>query len=134
MQKDVEQQILKRLDEISDRLAMLERNQEFIARSSRRASIQRLWRRPPMWTFEQYPPRWLDVTAFRSSLALPADAPRIAIVTPSFNHAKYLIETIDSVLNQNYPRLHYHVQDGASVDGTVELLKNYRERISWRSE
>jgi glycosyltransferase involved in cell wall biosynthesis len=134
MEEEFGRQVLEKLDDIADRLRLLERNQEIIANSTRRASIRRLWRRPPMWTFEQYPPRSLDVTAFPSAPPLPADAPRIAMVTPSFNHAKYLSNTIDSVLSQNYPRLHYHVQDGASVDGTVELLKNYGERINWRSE
>ena len=34
------------------------------------------------------------------------------------------------MLDQNYPRLSYHVQDGASVDDTVEILKGYGDRIS----
>jgi len=65
---------------------------------------------------------------------LPAEPPRIAIVTPSFNHVRYLSATIDSILGQDYPNLHYHVQDGASVDGTLELLQGRGDSISWRSE
>jgi DNA-binding FadR family transcriptional regulator len=38
------------------------------------------------------------------------------------------------VLDQNYPGLSYHVQDGASVDDTVEILKSYGDRISWQSK
>jgi glycosyltransferase involved in cell wall biosynthesis len=87
-----------------------------------------------MWTFEQYSPRPLDLAKFPAAPALPADAPRIAIVTPSYDHARFLDATIDSVLAQNYPNLHYHVQDGASTDGTIELLKDRGDRISWRSE
>jgi len=51
--------------------------------------------------------------------------PRIAIVTPSYNQRKYLEATVASVLGQNYPALSYHVQDGASQDGTVDLLNAY---------
>jgi glycosyltransferase involved in cell wall biosynthesis len=60
--------------------------------------------------------------------------PRIAIVTPSHNYAQYIASAIDSVLAQNYPNLSYHVQDGGSSDGTLEVLKNYGDRISWSSQ
>ena len=66
--------------------------------------------------------------------ALSKQPPRIAIVTPSFNQGHFLSATVDSVLDQNYPSLFYHVQDGASSDETVDLLKGYGDRISWRSE
>jgi glycosyltransferase involved in cell wall biosynthesis len=60
--------------------------------------------------------------------------PRIAIVTPSYNHCRYLRATIESVLGQDFPGLHYHVQDGASTDGTTELLATFGDRISWSSQ
>ncbi len=87
-----------------------------------------------MWTFEQYPARMLNLNAFGSAPAIPANAPRVAMVTPSYNHAQYVGATIDSVLSQAYPNLYYHVQDGASIDGTVDLLKSYGDGISWTSE
>ncbi len=54
-----------------------------------------------------------------------SDLPSVSIVTPTFNHARYIEATIRSVLNQNYPNLQYVVMDGASKDGTVEILKKY---------
>ena len=87
-----------------------------------------------MWTFEQYPPRQLELRARRPAPAVPANAPRIAMVTPSYNHAQYLGATIDSILSQAYPNLYYHVQDGASIDGTVDLLKSRGDSVSWKSE
>ena len=60
-------------------------------------------------------------------------SPRISIITPSFDQAAYLEQTISSVIGQNYPRLFYHVQDGGSNDNTVEILKSYGDKISWRS-
>ena len=56
---------------------------------------------------------------------------KISIVTPSFNQADYLDETIRSVLDQNYPDLEYLIADGASTDGSVVLIKEYSERLAW---
>src|SRR4029079_13320154 len=117
-----------------NRVALLERNQDLIAAGQRRSSLRSLWRRPPMWTFEQYPPRLLNLTAFPPAPAIPANAPRITMVTPSYNQAQYLGATIESIVSLNYPKLTYHVQDGASIDGTIDLLKSRGESISWTSE
>jgi glycosyltransferase involved in cell wall biosynthesis len=134
MEDKFQQNLLRRLDQLESRLALLERNQELVASSHRRATIRKFWLRPPMWTFEQYAPRPLDLGSFSTPPSAPTNAPRITIVTPSYNHARYLDATIDSILSQNYPNLHYHVQDGASVDGSLDILKSRGDKFSWRSE
>jgi glycosyltransferase involved in cell wall biosynthesis len=60
---------------------------------------------------------------------LPAEQlPSISAVVPSYNQGEFIKETIDSIFAQNYPRVEIFVADGGSIDGTVEILKAFRQR------
>ncbi len=56
--------------------------------------------------------------------------PKIHLVTPNYNGADYLEETILSVLQQDYENLHYTLVDGDSQDGSRDILERYRDKVS----
>lgn len=109
----------------------LERLDRALERTRKYSLIYRLQQMfmPRLGTFVQYRPRPIDIPAHYHKHAQLSDPPVISMVTPSFQHGAFLERTMRSVLDQQYPRLEYIVQDGGSRDGTAELLDRYRPRL-----
>jgi glycosyltransferase involved in cell wall biosynthesis len=61
------------------------------------------------------------------------DLPLVSIITPAYNRASYLDETIQSILNQDYPNIEYIVLDDGSKDNTREVLEKYTGRLVWET-
>jgi glycosyltransferase involved in cell wall biosynthesis len=62
-------------------------------------------------------------------------APVISIVTVVFNGEKHFEQTIQSVLDQNYPSLQYIIIDGGSTDNSLSIIKKYEKDLYfWISE
>lgn len=136
MRDDMDDRSQRKIRELETRIEGLEGRVQSLAHafSQARHQARRIWLRPPLWMFEQYKPKTLRIRPDYLNENIPSDGTSIAIVTPSFNHGKYLRATIDSVLTQNYPNLNYLVQDGNSTDDTVDVLRSYGSRLAWRSE
>jgi glycosyltransferase involved in cell wall biosynthesis len=57
------------------------------------------------------------------------------VVTPSFNMAEYLVETVESVLANLRPGDTYYIIDGGSTDQSVDIIRHYEHRLAgWVSE
>ncbi len=59
---------------------------------------------------------------------------RVSIITAVYNAAPTLAFCLENVMEQDYPDMEHIVMDGASTDGSVEILKRYEEHILWKSE
>ena len=58
---------------------------------------------------------------------------RLSIITINYNNREGLRKTIESVVNQTYRSFEYIIIDGGSTDGSVEVIKEYEDNISYWS-
>lgn len=77
-------------------------------------------------------PTLVESERFPAAIAPIAQRPHLAIVTPAYNHASFLPETMRSVLEQATP-IDYVVQDGGSTDGSAALIEQEARRTASRS-
>ncbi len=56
--------------------------------------------------------------------------PKLSVITIVYNNVKQIERTMLSVLNQTYTNIEYIVIDGASTDGTLDLINKYKEKLS----
>lgn len=80
----------------------------------------------------------MSISSASTSTTKPQSKPLcFSIVIPSFNHARFLAQALDSVFSQSYSSLQVIVADGASTDGTQSLLRDYAAKhpeLEWLSE
>lgn len=139
--------VVKKLQDIDGEIAaqrrdhtttrgLLEEVAHHVRRVERIADPLRLRQRftSRLFHLHQYSPQRIDIPIYYAQTRGPANPPLISLVTPSYNQAAFLPHTIASVVDQNYPRLEYFVQDGASKDGSVDVLQRFAPRLTdWES-
>ena len=81
-------------------------------------------------SFQQYSPRPLRTPArYLANATKLKNAPVISIVTPSFNHGRFIEATLRSVIEQDYQPLEYIVQDGGSRDETQDIVRRFAPHL-----
>lgn len=114
-----------------------------------RAHVREKWWRPfDAWLFtrvvEKY---WMQIGVLRHYEPRPlrwdriprpgspaAALPQVAVVTPSYGQEKFIERTLRSVLDQQYPKLLYVVQDGGSKDRSPDIIAAHAARLRhWES-
>src|SRR5450759_633160 len=71
--------------------------------------------------------RFVQPNNQRSEQALP----KMTIVIPTFNQGRFIGETLQSIIEQQYPNLELIVVDGGSTDNTLSVIKQCEAHLSW---
>lgn len=90
-----------------------------------RSGARRLLQRRSLSLTRDLPSEWKAPSPAPSS---PAPTPRVSVVIPAYNHARFLPRAIESVLAQDYPDVELIVIDDGSTDDTPEVLARYADR------
>jgi glycosyltransferase involved in cell wall biosynthesis len=70
----------------------------------------------------------------RESSPVVVSIPKVSIIMFVRNRADMVARAIDSVLDQGYPDLQFVIQDGASTDGTVDVVRSYGDQVELVSQ
>jgi len=60
---------------------------------------------------------------------------KVSIITATYNSSKTIEHCLRSIHSQTYPHIEHIIIDGGSTDGTVDIIRNYKDKIAcWISE
>jgi glycosyltransferase involved in cell wall biosynthesis len=90
--------------------------------------------KPKILLLKQYEPRPIILPQDYNKNFKNNEKLTVSIVTPSFNQGKFIEKTISSVLSQSYDRIQYIVQDGGSIDDTIQIIKKKLQQADFDYE
>jgi glycosyltransferase involved in cell wall biosynthesis len=90
--------------------------------------VEKYWMQ--VGVLRQYPGRPIVWDRFPKPSLAVHQLPQVGIVTPSYNQELYVESTMLSVLNQNYPKLSYVVQDGGSTDASPTIIARHKGKLT----
>ena len=61
------------------------------------------------------------------------DWPRVGVIIPCYNSERWIAHAIQSLLDQNYPKLDIIVVDDGSTDNSLEIIKSFGDKIRWET-
>ena len=124
-------QIRTELDEsVRARRREAESLRETISRLRERITALEPKPKPPKLPWKLRVAKWIAGPEYYAPWRGSRELPKITLVTPVKNGRQWIRETIESVLGQNYPKLEYIIVDGGSTDGTLQILEEYRDRVT----
>lgn len=136
----MESDLRSRIEELQTiaelRLEVIEQQKARIAALERHRIVSRFRQTftPKLGILYHYPPRDIYIPPYYRKPPRFEPELSISIVTPSYNHGEFIERTLDSILDQNYVKLQYCIQDGGSSDQTVAILQRYGDRLAqWES-
>ena len=93
-----------------------------------------MYLRRKIFKLKIHDPRPMSLPKYYTRSSKLKNPPLISVVTPNLNQGDYIEDTITSVTGQGYPRLEYIVQDGASTDNSVEVIRRHeKDLVRWDS-
>jgi hypothetical protein len=130
------QGVEEELHRLKEKVERLEQASPQLSTSGRKpvTNLRRLLG-PRIGRLQHHAPRPLRLPSRYYVERAPARLPKISVVVPSFNQARFLEHTLESLFQQEYSNLEPIVIDGGSTDGSVDILRRHSSKLaSWRSE
>ena len=63
-----------------------------------------------------------------------SELPLVSVIAVCYNHANYVVETLDSIKNQTYPNIELIIMDDCSIDNSVEVIQEWMDKNKYQCQ